>query len=268
MNVHVITGGGSGIGFECAKRFKDGIVLITGRNEKKLNNAVEELKTFGVTAKYHISDVSSRESMKELAEFAKDIGTIKTVINSAGVSGDGTTAEITFKIDLLGSEYIIDEFYNVIEDNSVVIMISSMMGKTIPDNPAYDDLLREPSKEGNLEKLVAIVEDKSNVAYNFAKKGVVSLVLKNADRFGSKGSRILAVSPGIIMTKMAEVAEKEHPEQMKYLRDITPMGRLGSIEDIANTVEFLCSDKASFITGSNIFVDGGLANNLDKLAQI
>lgn len=153
-------------------------------------------------------------------------------------------------------------------ENSVVILIASMMGKTVPDNPIYDNLLLEPSKDDNLEKLVEIVEGKSNIAYNFAKKGVGVLVGANVDRFGSKKIRLLAVSPGIIKTKMSELAEKEHLEQMKFLKSKTPIGRLGTIEDIGNVVEFLSSDKASFITGSNIYVDGGLGLNLHELENI
>ena len=268
MNIHVITGGGSGIGLETAKRFKEGMVVITGRNEEKLKNAVSELESKGVSAKYFIADISNRDSIKELFNFSKSLGKIKTVLNSAGVSGDGTTVEKTLKIDLIGTEFLIEEFYEVMEENAVLILISSMMAQAVPVNPDYDELLVEPSKEGNLEKIAVYLNDSTSNAYNFSKRGVNLLVKKNVERYGKKGCRIVSVSPGIILTPMAKIAAKEHPEQMKFMETITPIQRNGKPEDIANMVEFLASDKASFITGTDFLVDGGLHLNLYKLAQL
>ena len=118
-NVHIITGGSSGIGLECAKRFKDGIVLITARNEERLKNAEAELIKEGIDVRYRSSDASKRESLRELFEYAKSLGKIKTVVNSAGVSGGSADAKLTLEIDLLGVENIIQETLNVIQDKKI-----------------------------------------------------------------------------------------------------------------------------------------------------
>jgi NAD(P)-dependent dehydrogenase (short-subunit alcohol dehydrogenase family) len=266
-NVHIITGGSSGIGLECAKRFKDGIVLITARNEERLKNAEAELIKEGIDARYKTSDASKRESLKELFEYAKSLGKIKTIVNSAGVSGGSADAKLTLEIDLLGVENIIQETLKVIEDKTVLILISSMMGHVVPPNPQYDGFLSDPSKDGAIDALVQMAQNQADIAYNFSKRGTLLLVKKYAMAFGEKGARINSVSPGIIMTPMGEQAALDHPERMNYMKTMTPMSRNGHPDDIANAVEFLADDKASFITGTDLLVDGGLVISLPEIAR-
>lgn len=136
----------------------------------------------------------------------------------------------------------------------------------VPSNPKYDQFLQNPSEEGAIETLVKVVQDKSDIAYNFAKRGVHLLVEKYAVAFGKKGARIVSLSPGIIMTPMGEQAAADHPEQMNYMKMMTPAGRNGKPEDIAYAISFLADDRASFITGSDLLVDGGLTINLPTIA--
>lgn len=264
-NVHIITGGSSGIGLECAKIFKNDIVLITARNEERLINATNQLKEEGIDAYYKSSDISSQESIKKLFEYARSLGNIKTVINSAGVSGVSESARLTFDIDLVGTENLIKQTSECCVDDTVMILISSTMGHVVPANPEYDKYLENPLEKGAVDALIEIVKDDSAVAYNFSKRGVHLLAKKYANEFGKKGARILSLSPGIIMTPMAEKALAAHPERMEYMKAMTPMGRNGLPEDIANAVGLLASKEASFITGTDILVDGGLGVNLPKI---
>lgn len=264
--VHIITGGSSGIGLECAKQFKDGIVLISSRGIDKLKDAEAELKKEGINVVYKTSDLTDKNSLKELFEYGKSLGNISTIINSAGVSGTGD-ARFTFEIDLIGTDNLIKEALNIIEEKTVLIMIGSMMGRMVADSPDYNKYLENPSDEGSIDALVKIVEGDSNRAYNFSKKGVQLLASKYAHAVGEKGARIVSVSPGIIMTPMAAKAAEEHGEQMNYMKSMTPAGRNGLPEDIAYTVAFLASDKASFITGTDILVDGGLTIKLPEIMK-
>lgn len=265
-NINVIIGGVGGIGMGIARNIsEDEIVLITGMNDEELDKSRKELEELGKKVETAICDITSDESLKKLTEKVKSLGKLKSVINCAGVSGDTANAPLVFKVDLIGTEKIINNFEDILEDNSVGIMIASMMGSVVPEDADLNKILENPSEEGNLEKLVDIVKDDSNTAYNYAKKGVRLLVKKAAEAWGKKNARIISISPGIILTPMAEEAMKKHPEQMKYLEEITPLNRMGEPKDISNVVELLLSDKASFITGSDILVDGGLANNLSKM---
>lgn len=265
-NVYVITGGSSGIGLECAKRFTDGVVLITGRNEDKLKDAEKELKEAGIEVVYKTSDISDRDSIKELFKYGKSLGKIKTVVNSAGVSGVGVDAKLTFNIDLLGSQSLIEETLEFVEKDTTLILIASMMGHVVPDGE-YNKYLEDPSAEGAIDALIAMTNNQSDLAYNFSKKGVHLLVKRYAPDFGKKGGRIVSISPGIIMTPMAEAAAAAHPERMNYMKAMTPMGRNGTPEDIAEAVCFLADDRASFITGTDLIVDGGLTVKLPEIMK-
>lgn len=264
-NVYIITGGSSGIGLECGKEFKDGVVLITGRNEERLIQAKNELLEAGINVVYKTSDISDKNSVGELFEYAKSLGNIKTVINSAGVSGVGADARLTFEIDLIGAQNLIDNTLKYMGPNTVLILIASMMGHVVPSNEKYDDYLENPTREGSMEALLQIVNNDADIAYNFSKKGVQMLAKKYAPEFGEKGGRILSLSPGIIMTPMGEKATEAHPERMNYMKSMTPAGRNGRPEDISSAVAFLADDKASFITGTDLTVDGGLTVNMPKI---
>lgn len=267
MKVHIITGGGSGMGLEFAKRIKDGAVVISGRGEEKLIKAVEELKNSGVDAYYKTADITNPEDVEELFAFGKEKGEIKTVINSAGVSGNSAKPEMTFKIDLLGTKIVVDKALEYAEEGMAVILLASMMGHAVPPNEAYDKYLNDISEE-SVKALTQIVDGDSNLAYNMSKRGVLLTVRNYADKFGEKKARILSVSPGIIMTPMAEKAAEDHPEAMNLLKKVTPAKRTGKPEDVADVVEFLISDKASFMTGSDVLVDGGLKLNLSELSKL
>lgn len=265
MNVHIITGGSSGIGLEVSKRFKDGTVLIAGRGEEKLIKAVEELKSSGVSAVYKQVDVADIDSIKELFEYGKTLGDIKTVVNSAGVSGIGIDAKLTFEIDLIGTENIIATAENYMSDGGVVIVMASIMGYVAPSCDGCDDYLTYPTKPGAIEALVKFTEDSSDIAYNLSKRGVQLLVKRFAMDYGEKGIRIVSISPGIIVSPMSKKAEEENPEIMNYMKSMTPLRRYGEVSDIANMIEFVSSDKARFITGTDIVVDGGLTPRLSEV---
>lgn len=265
MKVNIVTGGGSGIGFEIAKTMKDGLTILTGRSEGKLKEAVNNLKSIGVEADYKTCDISKAEDVAALFEFASSKGEIGNVINSAGVSGVGDDVKTTFQIDLLGAKFVIDQALKFANPKMVVVVISSMMGHAVPPNDGYNQLLIHPDQEGAVEALVQMANGDSSAAYGMSKRGTQEMVKANAEAFGAKGARIVSVSPGIIMTDMAREAAMAFPEKMQYLESVTPMHRTGTPEDVANMVAFLVSDKASFATGSDFLVDGGLTLNLSKL---
>lgn len=264
-DVCIITGGSGGIGFECAKMFKNSKVLISARSRDKLELAVNELKKSGVDAYFEVCDIKDKQDVEKLFKSGSKLGDIKTFINCAGVSGVGHDAISTFEIDLCASLNIIKASMEHLQKNSVLILISSMMGHMVPPNEAYDVYLREPDKEGALEALKNIAGENADTAYNFSKRGVILLAEKYAKSFGEKSMRILSVSPGIIMTEMAIKAAQAHPEVMKNMENMTPLKRNGTPKDIAEAVYFLSSDKASFISGTDILIDGGLTLALKEV---
>lgn len=265
--VHVITGGSGGIGLECAKMYKQGTVIIAGIHDEQLKEAAEILKSEGIDVKTKNTDVSDINKVKELIDYAKEFGTLKTMIHAAGVSGTIGDVKKTLEIDLLGTYNVIEETYKAVEQDTAVVLIASMMGHMVSPKSEDIELLRNPDKDGALDKLVKVLNGDADEAYNYSKHGVQLLARTNATRFGKKGGRILSISPGIIMTPMSKKAAEEYPERMEYMKSITPAGRNGEPEDIANLIYFLGSNKASFISGTDILIDGGLTLNLQKQEQ-
>lgn len=261
----VITGGAGGIGTACAKAFKNEQIIITDYSEELVNKAVRDLKQDGFNVTGIACDITDKKQVETLKQFVADSGSLKALIHTAGVSGTVKDLQKIYAIDLVATEMLIDAFYDLATKNSVAVLVSSMMGYTIPPHEKYDEALQNPQAAGSFETVSQFVEGSSDILYNFTKRGVHLLVHKHVNKWGEKGARIVSLSPGVIETPMALKAAEQHPEQMDMIKKATPLKRNGQPEDVADVVEFLISDKARFITGTDILVDGGVIQNIKKM---
>ena len=260
----VITGAAGGIGMACAKALKEHKLVMTDYSDEIVNRVTDQLVQQGYNAVGIACDITKKEDVDRLKEYTLEQGDFGGLIHTAGVSGSGQNLKKVFDIDLVGTDIVIDAFYEVAKDGSALILFSSIMGHTVPANPDYDEALRNPQHENSFDTVASFVDGDADMMYNFAKRGTLLLCKDNVLRFGENGARILTISPGVIMTPMAIKASEEHPERMKKMKEMTPLGRNGTPEDIADVVTFLLSEKASFITGSDILVDGGIVTQLLK----
>lgn len=263
----VITGGAGGIGMACARTFKNEELIITDYSQEKVDKAVQTLSKEGFNATGIACDITNKKDVDKLIKFVADSGPLKALIHTAGVSGTVQDLKKVYTIDLVATEILIDAFYDLAVEDSVAVLFSSMMAYTVPSDEKYDAALENPQAHGSFETISQFVDGSSDIMYNFAKRGVQLLSIKNADKWGSKGARIVTVSPGVIETEMALKAAQEHPERMQLIKEATPLKRNGTPEDVANVVRFLASDAARFITGSDILIDGGVIQNIKKMAQ-
>jgi NAD(P)-dependent dehydrogenase (short-subunit alcohol dehydrogenase family) len=263
-DVVVITGGAGGIGSVCGYKLDGYKLVIADFNKEALDSAVQKMLSAGIDAVGFESDITDQNSVNALVTFTKELGTFKGLIHTAGVSGTVKDAKRVFTIDLVATDMLINAFYEIAEAKSVVVLFASMMGHVVPPNSEYDKALMNPQSEEAWATIEPFIQGNSDFMYNFAKRGVILLAKQNAMRYGKKGARIVSVSPGVIMTPMAQKALEEHPEIMKQTLDMTPAGRYGQPEDIAETVKFLLSDAASFITGTDIIIDGGVLTQMLK----
>lgn len=261
----VITGGAGGIGTACAMAFKNKHLIITDYSQDLVDKAVEDLKKEGYKASGIACDITDKKDIKKLKQFVADKGTFKALVHTAGVSGTMKDLKKIFTIDLVATELLIEAFYDLATNNSVAVLLASMMAHTVPPNPEYDEALTNPQNENSFETVSQFVNGDSDLMYNYAKRGVQLLSLKHLNQWGQKGARIVTVSPGVIETKMALKAAEEHPERMEMIKKATPLKRNGKPEDISNLVSFLVSDQANFITGTDILVDGGVVHNIKKM---
>jgi len=260
-NVCVITGGGSGMGLSAAKKMgKNHHIILVGRTAKKLEGALQELNSSGVSAEVFPCDASNRESVQKLAEHAASVGNIKAVIHSAGISphmADGTTI---FTVNAMGTIYVNEEFAKKMNADSCIIDISSMSAFMMPEEKlpvaVYPLSLSEPEKfkESMLGVLEGLPEEyKAPMGYMFSKNFVVWYAEKSACLYGKKGIRVLSVSPGTFETPMG-VLEGEAASSIAVNG---ALGRVGQPEEIAELIAFLASDAASYMTGTDVLCDGG-----------
>ncbi|MCB0628432.1 MAG: SDR family oxidoreductase [Saprospiraceae bacterium] len=262
--VITITGGAGGIGMACAKALSDYRLVITDYSRQAVDKTLDALSALQIDAVGFACDITDEQAVNRLKDFTAEQGQFMGVVHTAGVSGTVRDPEKVFKIDLLGTDLIADAFFSLAQAGSVIILFSSMMGHTIPSDEAYDETLRHPKGKNAYKQLALFIGGSSDRMYDFAKRGVQLICRDNAMRYGQKGARIVSVSPGIIMTPMAQKAAEEHPERMQRMKEMTPLRRNGQPEDIADVVKFLLSKDARFITGTDILVDGGMLTQLTK----
>lgn len=264
----VITGAGGGIGMACGEVLKDYKLVLTDYSEAIVKKATDHFTQKGFDAVGIACDITKKEDVERLKQFTSKQGKFGGIVHAAGVSGSGVDPRKVYDIDLVGTDIIIDAFHEIAKKDSALIMFSSIMGHVVPPNPEYDDALRNPQKEGSFKTVASFVDGDADIMYNFAKRGVILLCQDNALRFGKNGARIISLSPGVIMTPMALKAAEEHPEEMDRMKQMTALQRNGTPEDIADVVHFLLSDKARFISGSDILVDGGVLPQLLKQPKV
>ena len=206
-------------------------------------------------------DVSDVASVRALAAQAARYGQVSRLVHAAGLSPTMADHRRMFEVDLVGSALVVEAFEPHMAAGGAAVLFASMAAHLIgsADSSELDEILADPLAEGATERFAgsAAVANDSGLAYAWAKQGVIRLACRAAPRWGSHGARINSVSPGSIDTPMGRQEMATHPA-MHSMLDITPMGRLGRAEDLVAAVEFLLSDSAGYITGTDLLVDGGL----------
>jgi NAD(P)-dependent dehydrogenase (short-subunit alcohol dehydrogenase family) len=240
--VALVTGGNSGIGLATAKRFvsEGAYVFITGRRQKELDAAVREIGK-NVTAVQ--GDVSSLADLDRLfAQIKKEKDYLDIVFANAGVAIYAPLGKIT------------EDFYDSIFDINVKGVLFTVQ-KALP-------LLRDGGSIVLNASIVASKGFSSNSVYSATKAAVRSFARTWTTDLKNRGIRVNAVSPGATDTPGLRdlLASSEIGQQRrKMISETVPLGRLGTPDEIAKAVVFLASDDASYITGAELFVDGGIA---------
>lgn len=267
--VCVITGGGSGMGLAAAKFMTGKKVVISGRTVSKLEKAVAELKEAGIDTVAHACDTSDRNSVKELAAFAASLGTITTVINSAGMSPTMAGPEKLLRVNALGTVYMNEEFSKLMGQGSVIEDIASNSAYSLPKilipKKAYplamtneDEFLKKTIKRASIAK---DEYGKAGFAYAISKNFVVWYAQYSAFKLGPKGIRVVSLSPGLIDTGMGE-AEKEHGG---YLLKFAAEHRMGTPEELGFAIASVADERNGYLAGVDVLTDGGATYGKDFL---
>lgn len=235
----VITGGGSGIGLATAELLvaEGARVLITGRTQATLDAALSRL---GDQAQAVRADVSSTEDIDRVVAAAETtLGQVDALIVGAAVNEYApfeTTTEEDFDrvvdINMRGAFFTVQRFSPLLAPGSGVVLISSIAG---------------------------VLGQADNSVYSASKAALRSMARTFGRELGARNVRVNALSPGPIDTVLFEKVFAEAADQIKaHIREVNPLGRLGAADEVARAAAFLAFE-ATYTTGSELFVDGGMA---------
>lgn len=252
--------GSGGMGLASARRLAGGKhILIGDFSQKNLDFAAQSLRDDGHEVTTHIVDVSNFDSVQQFAAAAAAAGRLETVLHTAGLSPAMAPANRILDVDLIGTANIIDAFEPLMPAGSSLTCIASIarFGAT-PSAALAQHLAAAPRAQllDNEELQTAAATPAG--AYAVAKAGNLLRVQAAARAWGARGARINTISPGVILTAMVrEELESQSGATIRAMIAGSPMGRGGAANEIAGAVAFLAGPDASFVTGTDLVVDGG-----------
>lgn len=257
--VAVLFGAGS-IGQAIVRRVAAGKHVVLA--DYSLDNAQRAAKTLeeaGFECSAVKADLGSKEDILNVVEEAVKWGEVKNVINAAGVSPSQAPVEEILRVDMYGTSVLLEEFGKVIAEGGSAIVISSQSGHRLPALSEKQNEALATSTPDELLKLdfVQAITDTLK-AYQYSKRCNVLRVAYEATRWGKRGATINSISPGIIITPLAN-DELHGPRKAGYLKMIqtSPAGRAGTPDEVGDLAEFLMSSRGRFISGTDILIDGG-----------
>lgn len=258
----VIWTGAGQIGMAIARRVGYGKKILVG--DKSIANAESIAKVMneaGFDVEPMSMDLSDRESIMALIARAQEMGTVTTLINSAGVSPSQAPVEAILAVDLYGTALLLEEVGKIIAPGGVGVTISSQSGKRMPQLTAEEDRLLATTPCEELLDLPLLqpenVRDTLH-AYQLAKRCNEKRVMTEAVKWGERGARINSISPGIIVTPLA-LDEFNGPRGDFYKNMFAkcPAGRPGTADEVGALAELIMGPQGAFITGSDFLIDGG-----------
>jgi NAD(P)-dependent dehydrogenase (short-subunit alcohol dehydrogenase family) len=258
VDVVVVTGIG-GMGVACARRLGAGRHLVLADfDETKLGAVTDSLVADGFAVTPHRVDVSDRASVDDLAIAVRSIGTLRTLVHTAGLSPTQATAELVLEVDMLGTDHVLAAFFELVTEGTVAVCIASQAGYLANLPADRERALASAPTEDLMRELEGVDLGDFGATYSVAKRINQLRVEQAAVTWGKRGGRVVSISPGIISTPMThqELAEGAG-EQMRGMLAISPVPRIGTAEDIASAVQWLASTDASFVSGCDLRVDGG-----------
>ncbi len=238
--VAVVTGAGRGIGLAIAETLAAGGAQIAAlsRTESNSQSAAEKITVAGGVARAYAVDVADFAATQELGtQILQDFGKVDILVNNAGVTRDTLAMRMS-------------------EEDWDSVIATNLKGAFNVTQALLRSMLKQRSgRIINISSVIGLIGNAGQSNYAASKAGLIGFTKSLAKECASRGILVNAVAPGFIETDMTGVLSDEIKEGV--LKQI-PLGRLGSVDDIAAAVEFLAGEKANYMTGQVLTVDGGM----------
>jgi NAD(P)-dependent dehydrogenase (short-subunit alcohol dehydrogenase family) len=270
--VSVITGGAGGMGLATAKIVgRDHSLVLCDVRQDRLTTAAATLEGLGMTPTVVNCDVTDRSAVTDLLDTATGLGTVASVIHTAGVSPSMGPADYVMRTNAVGTVNVNEAFYAIAGEGSVIVNVASMAAHMLPAEliPTQQFPLAFQDAESFMDTMltacdIAPEEARSGIAYALSKSFVKWYSQSQAERFNARGLRIVSVSPGSIDTEMGRLEEQAGAGAM--VADAA-VPRWGKPEEMAELLAFCASDKAGYLTGTDILNDGGVIASMTERAR-
>jgi NAD(P)-dependent dehydrogenase (short-subunit alcohol dehydrogenase family) len=271
--VTVITGGAGGMGVATAKSIGgDHTVVLGDVRQDRLDSAAATLKDLGINATTVNSDVTDRAAVTRLFETAAGLGTLASVIHTAGVSPSMGAADYVNRTNAIGTLNVNEVFFEVAPEGAAIVNVASMAAHLLPEEliPSAHFPLALRDEAAFMAELTSACdvipeEARSGFAYAVSKSFVRWYSSSQAERFNGRGLRIVSVSPGSIDTEMG-LLEAEAGAGAMVADFAVP--RWGKAEEMAELFAFCASPKAGYLTGTDILNDGGVVASMKERARV
>jgi NAD(P)-dependent dehydrogenase (short-subunit alcohol dehydrogenase family) len=259
------------MGVACARAIGPDVdvLLLTDCNEERLAAVVPQLeRETDVAVATVAGDIADPAVVADLVDQTAARGDLHSIVHTAGVSPSMAGWWEVLRVDLVGTARLLDAFLAQVVPGSVAVCIASIAGHIGAFDPAMDAVLDaslDPDFAARYRAQLGGDPDPGNT-YRLAKRGVIRQCERSAVTWGARGGRVVSLSPGLIDTDMGRLELVNNPIKDTMV-DLTPIRSRaqdpdaplpGNAADIADAVAFLCSERASFVSGCDLRVDGGL----------
>lgn len=260
------------MGLACAKILgRDHQLIICDISQEKLTQAANELKSLGIQCATRVCDITDQQAVQQLFHDAAKMteqkgageGTLRCVVHTAGISPQMADPLTILRVNTLGTIHITEAALALAGPGFALVNVASMAGHLLPNImiPTRAFRLAFTNQTKFIHKLLFPCQlmpkplYRNGLAYAISKTFVIWYCKRMAGKFGDRNARILSVSPGSFDTQMGRLEEKSGSADML---ENAALKRFGKVEEIAELLAFCASDKASYLTGTDILCDGGV----------
>ncbi len=244
QRVALVTGGTSGIGKAVAVAFAESgaRVVITGRRQDAGDAAIRAIEAAGGQGLFVRGDVADRTAVRRAVDACvSEFGGLDWALNNAGISGAAWSA---------AAEYPEDAWDEIIAINLTGVFLAMKYELQVMVEAGHGAIV-------NMASVAGLTGTPGGVGYVASKHGIVGMTKAAALDHARQNIRINAVAPAVIRTEMLDAGIEQNPGLVDDMLPRHPIGRFGELDEVAQAVLWLCSDAASFVTGSTLTVDGG-----------